>query len=663
MPFLAVLQGISIYLNRQKLPRGSLAILAGDLGLTFGGFSTTTDLFLGSRQDLHPGRFFTGSLAFVEIFGESLNFFQIRCIYDGFWSVLVENSCYWKEPDITAADEGKVNADGSQSFCGPAVPGRQLWHSFGELVSGVGYSVAVHAVNGVGSSAVTSLDFVARTAEIKAIPPMIERSVMKPNMLTAEYLLLNLGDGQMTWAITAVRTNISVRMFPHSGIVGASAVGLLTCDVNSTGLAPGQHTVDVTVATNAAERPGTTNIHLVMSVESHATAANSMAEGPTLAKITRGSKGNKVFVFAFDADGEVAVAGDQFTLTVTPVATAGPGRRLQDIMGLQTDPAQPAPARRLQDIMAAPGMIRAHIMSFGAGVYRAEYDAPEQPGFYLTSVMLSGQHVGGSPYQTQSVCAFGEYNDEDASDCKTCDPSMVRCDREGVILRDLPHKSGFWRSSTASPHFHPCTNQQCTAGVGPTCNAGFTGVLCRTCDASHAVTVQDCMSCPSVGVLVLMLVMATAAPFLSIYQWVRWHMRTRHIFKSQSAVIFKIMFNFIQTCSMMAFYQTHFAPLLENLLGIEMALSSFFVLSRFGLGCLADMPPASTFVAQVYVVLGWPTMCAAALGAAIGMNIYLQQMDKANSRLMFLFLVLYIAFPAVVKIALQSFVCAEVRPH
>ena len=149
---------------------------------------------------------------------------------------------------------------------------------------------------------------------------------------------------------------------------------------------------------------------------------------------------------------------------------------------------------------------------------------------------------------------------------------------------------------------------------------------------------------------------------VALFFWVRWHLRTRHIYKSQSAVIFKILFNFAQTCSMMAHYQTHFVPLVESLLGVELALTSFFMLGRFVLGCVFELPPASTFVAQVYLVLGWPALCALVLGAAIIVNTYKQRMDKVNGAMVRLFLVLYIAFPAVVKTALQSFVCTQVDP-
>eukprot|EP01051_Picozoa_sp_SAG22_P011028 SAG22_NODE_1030_length_5937_cov_2.536485_2_plen_168_part_00 len=106
--FTASAAGASIYVDKQKLPRSALAILGGDISATFGGFTVTQDLYVGSREDLHPGRFFTGSLAFLEVFGEALNGRQVACIYEGFWAQLVENSCYWKQPDISAGDEGKV---------------------------------------------------------------------------------------------------------------------------------------------------------------------------------------------------------------------------------------------------------------------------------------------------------------------------------------------------------------------------------------------------------------------------------------------------------------------------------------------------------------------------------------------------------------------------
>ena len=108
-------------------------------------------------------------------------------------------------------------------------------------------------------------------------------------------------------------------------------------------------------------------------------------------------------------------------------------------------------------------------MSFGSGVYRAEYDAPAEPGFYHTSVRLNGIHVQGSPFETQAVCDFGEYHDEISNECRACDAALMQCDREGFILGELPHKAGVWRSSTSSPHFHRCTNGQCRAGIGPSC--------------------------------------------------------------------------------------------------------------------------------------------------------------------------------------------------
>jgi hypothetical protein len=290
--------GTTIYLDKNVQKPADMTVLDGELANTFDGFTVNTDLFIGSREDLHPNRFFTGSLAYVSVFSQMLNAKQVACVYQGFWNVLVEQSCYWVQPELSAANEGVLNADGSQSFCGPATASEKLWHTFAGLLSGVEYSVGVSAVNGVGEGVTKIVSFFSRTAQIKAIPPLIERGVIKPAMLIAESMLLNLGDGQLQWNISSVESSAAVIIHPMSGFVQAQTVELLTLVVNSSGLAPGEHNVRVLLYSNAAARPGFAEVKVIMTVTSHADARRSRAEGDSLTRVTKGSKGYKVFIFA-----------------------------------------------------------------------------------------------------------------------------------------------------------------------------------------------------------------------------------------------------------------------------------------------------------------------------------------------------------------------------
>jgi hypothetical protein len=174
--------------------------------------------------------------------------------------------------------------------------------------------------------------------------------------------------------------------------------------------------------------------------------------------------------------------------------------------------------------------------------------------------------------------------------------------------------------------------------------------------------VQECVNCPAVWITLSIVILAGLAPFGFMFLWARWHMKTRYIYKSQSAAIFKVLFNFVQTCSMMAWYQSHFPPFMEITLGLQLASTSFFAFIRFGLGCMLDLSPDRTFALWVYFELGWPTLCLVIFGIAVSLNAYHQRLDKVNARLLRLSMLLYVAFPSIVKAAFQSFVCTEVDP-
>ena len=91
-------------------------------------------------------------MASMLIFDAALNHLQVSCLYEYKWETLVEESCYSEVTEIDAKDAGVIGVDGSQSFCGPVVEGLELWHMFDGLVSGVGYSIDVVAINDVGGS-------------------------------------------------------------------------------------------------------------------------------------------------------------------------------------------------------------------------------------------------------------------------------------------------------------------------------------------------------------------------------------------------------------------------------------------------------------------------------------------------------------------------------
>ena len=86
------------------------------------------------------------------------------------------------------------------------------------------------------SADATPMPFAARTALMQTVPVLIERSVTKPNLLSVESMLVNLGDGNLEWNVSAVDFVGEIAITPTSGMVLADGVGILKMDMQSPGL-------------------------------------------------------------------------------------------------------------------------------------------------------------------------------------------------------------------------------------------------------------------------------------------------------------------------------------------------------------------------------------------------------------------------------------------
>ena len=664
-------RGLFIFVGGLPVPSQYITVLSGNMPVgsnaNFGSFTMDTDLHIASRTDRHPGRFYRGVMASMLIFDAALNHLQVSCLYEYKWETLVEESCYSEVTEIDAKDAGVIGVDGSQSFCGPVVEGLELWHMFDGLVSGVGYSIDVVAINDVGGSVAVRMPFAARTALMQTVPVLIERSVTKPNLLSVESMLVNLGDGNLEWNVSAVDFVGEIAITPTSGMVLADGVGILKMDMQSPGLPPGVHRVEITLTSNAATRPGIETVIIMMSVDSHAVPLYSTAEGPSLSMLTRSKDDNQIFVFAFDEDNEVAVAGnDPFELRVDPMpAGAAQNESLPtnaDANGTALVANATAVAQDWSDWSPTGEPIsRGVIIGFGSGVYRAEYDSPEVPGMFLTSITLNGQHIKGSPFVSQSVCAIGEYDDETGANCIACDPTMMACTMEGTVLRSISHVDGVWRSSVQSVQFHWCDNGECKAGIGPQCNDGYTGTLCRSCAEGYGQLTTSCLACPKAEWLVVAITLAVnILPFVTIKYWIKFHTGTRELYRSQLGAIYKIGFNFLQTSSMIPAYQSAFPPILEILFGAQRAFSSFGSSTRMLHSCVLDLLPADAFFAASLLATLLPLALLVLVGLAIAFNLHYQRFDKVNDHLLKLLLLLYVAFPTIVRITGESFTCVTV---
>lgn len=264
------IRGLYVFVGGIPVPSEFMTVLSGDINADFGAFTMDGPLHVGSRSDRHPDRFYVGGLASFMVFDNMLNHLQVSCLYTDKWVMLVEESCYDVVTAIEAGDAGVIGEDGSQSFCGPAVDGMQLWHVFDDLVSGVDYTISVTAINEIGGSGEADMRFAARTALMQTVPVLIERSVTKPNTLSVESMLVNLGDGDLHWNVSNIDFIGQIVVSPMGSVVMADGVGLLKMEIESPGLAPGQHRVEITLTSNAATRPGIQVVVVMMSVDSHA---------------------------------------------------------------------------------------------------------------------------------------------------------------------------------------------------------------------------------------------------------------------------------------------------------------------------------------------------------------------------------------------------------
>ena len=666
------IRGLYVFVGGIPVPHEYMTILSGEIDADFGSFTMEGPLHIGSRTDRHPDRFYVGALASVMVFENMLNHQQVNCLYTSKWAALVEETCYDEVTLIDAKNAGMIGVDGAQSFCGPAVDGMQLWHIFEHLVSGVDYSIEVIAMNEVGGSVPAVMNFAARTALMQTVPVLIERSVTKPNTLAVESMLVNLGDGNLHWNVSNIDFIGRIEVSPMGSVVMADGVGILKMEMESPGLAPGTHRVEITLSSNAATRPGIETVVVMMSVDSHASVHFSSAEGPSLSTLTRDRKAYQIFIKAFDEDNEIAAApNDPFTLRLDHMPAIGEGSG-DDNSTLSDSGSNvssvPAPVVNVSAIdwsewyPTSEPISQGLVIGFGSGVYRAEYDAPTVPGMFLTSVLLDGVHIKGSPFRTQSVCAVGEYDDETGQRCVPCDSAMMNCGAEGTLLSNIKHKKGVWRSSIRSREFHWCDNGECLPGVGPHCSEGYAGNLCRTCAQGYGMLTSSCIKCPEgknwlvVGVTLLL----NSLPFVSVWLWVKYHVATRELYRSQRGAIFKIGFNFLQMSSMIPAYQSAFPPVLEILFGLQRSLSDFGSSTRLMYSCAAQLDPVDSFFAGVLSSTGVPMFLVSALGLSIFANAKYQHFDRANQQILYLLLLLYVAFPTIVRVAGEAFACITI---
>lgn len=383
-----------------------------------------------------------------------------------------------------------------------------------------------------------------------------------------------------------------------------------------------------------------------------------------MAKLTRGRTGYQIFIKAFDLDNEIAAAPfDPFSLRVDPMPVADAESTGNASNSSAATVAVNASAMDWSDWYPTTQPVSTGIViGFGSGVYRAEYDAPTVPGYFLTSVLLDGVHIKGSPFLTQSVCAVGEYDDETGERCVPCDASMVSCSAEGTLLSNIKHELGVWRSSTFSDQFHWCDNGECLAGVGPACNDGYTGNLCRTCAEGYGTLYSRCIECPEgkTWIIVIVTLALNLLPFLTVTYWMKYHVATRELYRSQRGAIYKIGFNFLQTSSMIPAYQSAFPPILEILFGLQRSLSDFGSSTRMFYSCVVELEPVHSFFAGALMSTGIPAFLAVVHGVLILWNAHQQQFDRANQQILQVLLVLYVAFPTVVRTAGEAFTCTTI---
>ena len=116
------------------------------------------------------------------------------------------------------------------------------------------------------------------------------------------------------------------------------------------------------------------------------------------------------------------------------------------------------------------------------------------------------------------ICASGSFSLYlNSSECSLCPNEAEFCESSIITL-----KSGFWRSNVNSTNIYICEpiSESCIGGYNSTCNTGYRGPLCQSCDVSDDIYSKSlgnlCILCSTDNLLIVIKLMAGSF-FLVLY--------------------------------------------------------------------------------------------------------------------------------------------------
>jgi len=108
---------------------------------------------------------------------------------------------------------------------------------------------------------------------------------------------------------------------------------------------------------------------------------------------------------------------------------------------------------------------------------------------------------------------------------------MVRCEKPGLHVRDMPLLAGRWRISNASIEIFECKGSQCVKETEPYCAQQHLGIRCQGCEDGHAIHHGTCQLCDAeltskdrgalAGwiILALIIIFAPSVYLIFVYIW------------------------------------------------------------------------------------------------------------------------------------------------
>eukprot|EP00163_Fabomonas_tropica_P033242 TRINITY_DN863_c0_g1_i5.p1 TRINITY_DN863_c0_g1~~TRINITY_DN863_c0_g1_i5.p1 ORF type:complete len:6170 (-),score=768.16 TRINITY_DN863_c0_g1_i5:895-19404(-) len=191
-------------------------------------------------------------------------------------------------------------------------------------------------------------------------------------------------------------------------------------------------------------------------------------------------------------------------------------------------------------------------------------------------------------------CISGYYDElfaqnyNQTASCTVC-PEGANCPG-GKVIEQIP---GYWRSSNSSDKFYKCVGQACLGGQQE-CAAGHEGPLCDVCESGHGKFGTTCEPCPEAQYS--MLIFLITATLLIAHMLLV--IRTANSDRSKTAVMQKILLNYLQVLSLVGGFAVEWPPALRGMFQASEGTSSVSF-RMISVECSTSMSVFQTFYAQI----------------------------------------------------------------